>query len=195
MYIINPANIYIYEYVINKSKFISYLCSYDSFENTLKKAKKSHPKASHYVWAYRFIDKNSGVLKQKSFDDGEPKKCGGSPILNILQKQNIINTANIIVRYFGGVKLGASGLIRAYSTSTKEVLQNNKNALIPYKIYNQIKIYCLMSELEYIKHCLKLYNLEIIKIKYIQNKASLYINGTKENLDIFIKKANNRIIK
>ncbi len=110
------------EIVVNKSRFISY--RYDFFNlielNTiLEDLKKEHKKARHYCFAYVF--KLEGVEYKKYNDDGEPKGTAGLPILNILEKKKIENTLIVVVRYFGGKKLGAGGLNRAYSSAAKSL--------------------------------------------------------------------------
>ncbi len=100
-------------YEEKKSKFIAYLVPYEEFERRLKELKRKHKKARHIVWAYRY--EKDGQLFEKQNDDGEPKGTAGKPTLAVLQKRQIIGYAIITVRYFGGVKLGAGGLVRAYT--------------------------------------------------------------------------------
>lgn len=107
------------ELIINKSRFISLIYNVNSIEdvnNKLKKVKEKYKDATHYCYAYiidNFIKTN---------DDGEPSGTAGLPILNILQKENINHVLCVVVRYFGGIKLGAGGLIRAYGKATKLAL-------------------------------------------------------------------------
>jgi putative IMPACT (imprinted ancient) family translation regulator len=89
---------------VKKSIFISYLTPISEFETVLKTLKKEHPKASHIIWAYRKLN-NLEQIEENSNDDGEPKGCAGTPTLNILRGNEIINTALLTVRYFGGTKL------------------------------------------------------------------------------------------
>lgn len=108
-------------YEISKSKFYSYLIetsSVDEFSKELDKLKSMHKKATHFCYAY-IIDDNGS--KEKCFDDGEPKGTAGQPILNVLKKKNLRNVGVIVVRYFGGIKLGAGGLLRAYTKATSQL--------------------------------------------------------------------------
>lgn len=112
---------YIYE--IKKSKFVGSLYNITSAEdvnNILQEIKKEHKKAKHITYAYRL----SVPFQEKAFDDGEPSGTAGKPILNVLQKNNINNCLLIVVRYFGGIKLGAGGLLRAYSKTASETIKN-----------------------------------------------------------------------
>lgn len=107
------------EIEIKNSRFITRIFKADQ-ENIplyLNQVKQEYPKATHYCYAY--ISKNC----QKSFDDNEPTGTAGKPILNVLEKEELEKVLVIIIRYFGGIKLGAGGLIRAYTKATTEALQ------------------------------------------------------------------------
>ncbi len=107
------------EIEIKNSKFIAkiYKTEKEEILNILEKIKKEHPKATHYCYAY-----NSKNYK-KSSDDNEPTGTAGKPILNVLEKEKLENVLVVIIRYFGGIKLGAGGLIRAYTKATTEALK------------------------------------------------------------------------
>lgn len=108
------------EIIINKSKFITIITPISNIENVKDKLeiiKKNYKDATHYCYAYII---NS---KEKCSDDGEPSGTAGIPILNILKTNNLTNVLCTVVRYFGGIKLGAGGLVRAYASSTKEILK------------------------------------------------------------------------
>ena len=96
----------------------------------LQELKQSHPKARHFVVAYRYLNDLKQVVKHSS-DDGEPKGTSGKPTLMVLQGADIINCAIITVRYFGGTKLGTGGLVRAYSEATNLVI--GTSVLLVYK--------------------------------------------------------------
>ncbi len=105
------------------SKFIAYafaVLNTVAFKNRLQELKKEHPKAAHHCFAYR-IGSDGNVFRVS--DDGEPAGTGGKPILSQLDSKSIINTAVIVVRYFGGTLLGVPGLINAYKTATTLALQ------------------------------------------------------------------------
>ena len=110
---------------VMKSKFIAYLLPLnheDDFKPILANLRKEHKKARHIVYAYRV------GMKSKSCDDGEPKGTAGHPLLELLYKKDINNVALLVVRYFGGTKLGASRLLRTYLQAGIDVI--NKCALI-----------------------------------------------------------------
>lgn len=110
---------------VMKSKFIAYLFplkAEDDFKSLLLSLRKEHKKARHIVYAYRVNNKS------KSSDDGEPKGTAGRPLLELLYKKDLENVALLVVRYFGGTKLGASRLLRTYLQAGIEVI--NKSELI-----------------------------------------------------------------
>ena len=102
-----------------KSKFIAYLLplnSEEEFKMALANLRKEHKKARHIVYAYRV------GMKSKSCDDGEPKGTAGHPLLELLYKKGINNVALLVVRYFGGTKLGAGRLLRTYLKAGIDVI-------------------------------------------------------------------------
>lgn len=110
------------EIIIKNSKFITLLYkvySLEEIKNTLVNVKTLYPNATHYCYAYILNN------EKKSSDDGEPSGTAGTPILNILESNNLNYILAVVIRYFGGIKLGSSGLIRAYSRSVKEAIKEN----------------------------------------------------------------------
>ncbi len=108
---------YIHE--IKKSKFIAYsynISSKQEVKKILQNLYSEHKKASHFTYA--FVTKSEGGLS----DDGEPSGTAGKPLFNLLNVKKQMNKLVVVVRYYGGKKLGASGLIRAYITAAKNVL-------------------------------------------------------------------------
>jgi len=115
---------------VKQSKFIAWLTPFENYKTTLEKLNKEHPKARHFVTAYRYFNEYEQIVEHSS-DDGEPKGTSGKPSLMVLQGKELINTAVIIVRYFGGTKLGTGGLVRAYSDAVNLVIENAM--LVEYK--------------------------------------------------------------
>ncbi len=102
------------ELIIKNSKFITNLYRINEENDIiyyLNHIKTIYKDATHHCYAYIFND------KKKADDDKEPSKTAGIPILNVLEKNNLNNVLAIVTRYYGGIKLGASGLVRAYSNS------------------------------------------------------------------------------
>ncbi len=108
---------------VMKSKFIAYLLPLnkeEEFKPILANLRKEHKKARHIVYAYR-VD-----MKSKSCDDGEPKGTAGHPLLELLYKKDINNVALLVVRYFGGTKLGAGRLLRTYLQAGIDVVNSSE---------------------------------------------------------------------
>ena len=107
---------------VNRSKFITYLVPISVYDGLQEKLKKENPKANHVVYALRYLNEFDQIVENSS-DDGEPKGCAGVPALNVLRGEDLINCAVLIVRYFGGIKLGTGGMARAYALAVKDVLE------------------------------------------------------------------------
>ncbi len=146
-------------YEIKNSKFITLLYiikDTNNIKNILEEVKEKYPKATHYCYAYKTLN------EQKSSDDGEPGGTAGIPMLNVLLKEDLINILAITVRYFGGIKLGAGGLVRAYTKSLTTALDKaNYKELINGLIIEIKTSYEEQKDLEY-----KLKNINIINKEY-----------------------------
>ena len=149
------------EYIINKSKFITKLYKVTTetqIVNILDKLKKEYKDSTHICYAY-IID------NVKRFnDDGEPGGTAGMPILNVLENNELNYIFAVVIRYFGGIKLGAGGLVRAYSNSVSETLKNNIKDL---EQSIRIEILFDYSNSKKIDYLLK----EITKDKYFGNNV------------------------
>ena len=113
------------EFVEKKSKFISCRLNcktVQEVEGALKELWAEHKKATHICYAYSL----KSPFLEKAVDNGEPNSTAGRPILSVIQKKGISDVCVFVVRYFGGIKLGAGGLVRAYTKLASEVLKDNK---------------------------------------------------------------------
>lgn len=126
------------EITIEKSVFIGYAKPIKSEEEALEfinEIKKKHKDATHNVWAYT-VGKNMNI--QRYSDDGEPQGPAGIPTLEVIKKEDLRDVAVVVTRYFGGTKLGAGGLVRAYTKGAKLGLEAGK---IIYKVmYQEVKV-------------------------------------------------------
>lgn len=180
------------EIIIKNSKFICYLKQVNSeeeIEKYLKDISLKYNDATHVVYAWRLEN------RQKYTDDGEPGGTAGAPIMEVLLKNNIINVLAIVVRYFGGIKLGAGGLIRAYSKATREAL---KLTLIEdYILYNYYELRSSYNDLKLLNNLSskleiaeKKFDEEIIYKVKIEAKNDK-INEIFLNTNIKVKKLEN----
>jgi len=106
-----------------KSRFLAHLVPLDVFAQRLDDLRKEHRKANHIVTAHRRL-LDDGRIEESGKDDGEPAGTSGMPTLKVLQGACLINCAVLVVRFFGGTKLGGGGLARAYSGATQNAIEN-----------------------------------------------------------------------
>lgn len=184
------------EIVEKKSKFIAnmfYIEDAQEAEEIIKKTKKKYFDARHNCIAYRVIEKER--LIERSSDDGEPSGTAGAPMLNILQKNNLVNVLIIVTRYFGGILLGTGGLVRAYSSSLQKAIEESekeKKCLgvemqveVEYQNFESFKYYCKINNIEVVetqyleKIICKIELEETIKLKIIKDYETQKININK----------------
>lgn len=164
-----------FEITIKNSKFIGVIIPIESkndVKDNLNKLKEEYKNATHYCYAYKLIN-------DKGFsDDREPNKTAGIPILTIIESEDLVNVLVVVIRYFGGIKLGPGGLIRAYSNTCKEVINKSTlvelikgiEASITFPYSNEIEINYLLKD-------------SIIKSKSYEETCTYIIETTKEVLD------------
>lgn len=137
------------EIVINKSKFIGYakpISNEDEAISFIQEIKTKHKDATHNVYAYVFGE-NSNI--QRYNDDGEPNGTAGIPVLEVIKKEDLRNVVVVVTRYYGGIKLGAGGLVRAYTKGAKIGLDAGK--IVDKILFNKIKVridYTLYGKVE-----------------------------------------------
>lgn len=120
-----PAREYQIEYVVKKSRFIARLepvSNRQEVNAAVAQARSDYPDARHHCWAY-LLGRPADATNAGMSDDGEPAGTAGKPILNVLQHGHLGDVLVIVIRYFGGIKLGAGGLVRAYGTATQQALE------------------------------------------------------------------------
>ena len=119
-----PAGYLERETEVKKSRFIARVApvgSRDEVKEWLEQAHRDHPDARHICWAYQ-IGRPGSAAEAAMNDDGEPSGTAGKPILNVIQHKDMGDVLVMVIRYFGGIKLGAGGLVRAYAGAAESVL-------------------------------------------------------------------------
>lgn len=172
--------------VEKKSKFISnifYIENEKEAERKINEIRKKYYDARHHCFAYR-INTEKGI-EQKQSDDGEPSGTAGAPMLNILEKRNIVNIVAITTRYFGGTLLGTGGLVKAYSDALKEALQNAKEEFKEEGYV--VEIISNYSESSKIEHICEKDNINIIEKEYGE-KVKMIIEIGKEKYEKIVEK-------
>lgn len=151
----------------------------DEVKNELEKVKKIHPNAGHHCYAYQI-----GVedIIYRANDDGEPNNSAGMPIYGQIQSYDITNVLIVVVRYFGGTKLGVSGLINAYRSSAKITIESSEIIEKTVEVYFKIIFeYDMMSK---VLRILKEKNIEIIQQKLELNCEYIIAVRKKESKSI-----------
>ena len=156
-------------YEIKKSKFIAFAAFADSREaamSHLANVKQKYPDARHHCWAYLLGNPHSPSSAAMA-DDGEPSGTAGKPILNVLQHKGVGDVMIIVTRYFGGIKLGAGGLVRAYSTSAQQAMEQ-----LPTR--EEVRLYDISIDIDFkheqfVRHLCEQFSGKIVSCDYAQH--------------------------
>ena len=146
---------------VKKSKFIATLAPFKDFESLNKVLRDEHPKAAHVVWAYRYLNE-FGQIVENSSDDGEPKGSSAPALLRALRGAELVDTCALVVRYFGGIKLGIGGLMRAYGASVNEAIKSAKDmgVLEFFEKKESLKVFVPFALISRCEHFAKTQNIE-----------------------------------
>lgn len=172
------------ENIVEKSKFIAYIKPVDNREEAeefIKQIKNKHKDATHNVPAMIIGDK---MQIQWASDDGEPQGTSGYPILSMLVNEEITNIAIVVTRYFGGIKLGTGGLVRAYSGSAKMALEKAGRASV-----KEVACVSVSIEYNYFSSLQKLCDNKGYKIENIKYEEKIIADclTDSENIDNMVK--------
>ena len=172
---------------IKKSQFLGFGYPIDSREQLMfhvEQLRKQYPDARHVCYGYIIGDPHN-TTSAGFDDDGEPSSTAGKPILNVLQHKGIGNCVVIVVRYFGGIKLGAGGLTRAYSGTAQAVVDNmNLHAFVPL---NVIIIETDFANESFVRHTLDGFDAKILKVDYGKNVV-LTVEAAQESVQALSEK-------
>lgn len=154
----------VYEQEIKKSRFILNIAQIENEDDAqafLEKIRKQERKATHNVWAY-VLGENDSV--QRYSDDGEPAGTAGVPMLEVIKNNQLHNVAAVVTRYFGGIKLGAGGLIRSYAGTVADgVADIGRVELV---VQHEVLIEVAYSQFESLKYWLEQNNYQILDTEY-----------------------------
>jgi uncharacterized YigZ family protein len=157
------SNSTVMEVRIKGSRFLGKVFHMEStadFDSLYRQVKKDYANATHYCYAYRISD-----TVYHYYDDGEPFGTAGRPIYHVLEEQNLYQVLLLVIRYFGGTKLGRNGLGRAYTQSALETLRQCKIIKkIFYKVYRLVLPYSLLQD---ILHMIRAYEGILLKADYL----------------------------
>ena len=182
-------------YTEKKSRFIGYCFLVNSKKDVITKLnnlKKIEKGANHYCFAYII---NIDQSEQKMFDDGEPNSTAGKPILQQIKSLELTNILIVVVRYFGGTKLGIPGLIKAYKSAARNSLKNTE--IITKNIHEEFLLLFKYQSLNIIMKKIKYFNLNILKselntdckviVAIPRKKSDFIIKHFKKERDVVIK--------
>jgi len=169
-------------YEVKKSKFIAHLVPIGEYKGLQDKLRAEHPKARHVVYALRYLNEFDQIVENSS-DDGEPKGSSAPPVLNVLRGEEMINVAVLIVRYFGGVKLGIGGLVRAYGNAVKEVIALSD--IIKYEKEYLYEFETSYSNVQRTEYLLKKLEIEQVEREFLGDKVDWKIMTNEEKLNKF----------
>ncbi|MDX5594977.1 IMPACT family protein [Pseudovibrio sp. SPO723] len=162
-----------------KSRFLAFLVPYDRFETRLSELRDQHRKANHHVTAFRRM-LDEGRIDEGAKDDGEPAGTSGMPMLKTMIGARLINCGIIVVRYFGGTKLGTGGLARAYSGAANAAINCAElEQWFPIKTKKVSVSFADTSELE---RRISLLSLRVLDRTFTEDGATLLIEGPEETL-------------
>ena len=171
-----------------RSKFIAnifYVENMEEVEKIIKQTKKKYYDARHNCYAY-IVKEENNVLKRFS-DDGEPSGTAGSPILNVIEKNNLCNVLIIVTRYFGGILLGAGGLVRAYTESATKAVE--KANVTEKQLGYEIEIELSYQDLPKLKYYCEKKQINILNINY-ETHVMCRMEVSKEEKDILLNQEN-----
>lgn len=162
-----------------KSRFLAHLVPLDCFEQRLSELRTEHRKANHVVTAHRRLLED-GRIEESGKDDGEPSGTSGMPTLRVLQGAELINCAVLIVRYFGGTKLGGGGLARAYSGAAQDAIQNAE--LIPFQQLRQKQISADFAQSSELEREINQLGLIVISRDFTETGVQLTVEGPEDKI-------------
>jgi uncharacterized YigZ family protein len=154
---------------IKKSRFIARIhvaTNREQAMQALEQAKRDYPDARHHCWAYQIGPPQSPHLVAMS-DDGEPGGTAGKPILNVIQHKDIGDLMLIVIRYFGGIKLGAGGLVRAYSQAAQMAFDALKTR--EHIELDEFQVMCDFADEQNLRHWLNQHGAEVLNVEYSQS--------------------------
>ena len=173
-----------------KSKFIAnaiYVENKEQAEEQIKQISKKYFDARHNCYAYIILDEEHNII-QKCSDDKEPSGTAGSPMLNILSRNELCNVLVVVTRYFGGILLGTGGLVRAYQEATMQALEASKTVQV--QIGQELKIELEYKEVENFRYFCKKNLVKITNEEY-KNNVEFTIETTKTIAEMLIQKLDN----
>lgn len=154
---------------VRKSRFIARVAPVSSREDVralVEQARADHPDARHVCWAYQ-LGPPASAAEAAMNDDGEPSGTAGKPILGVIQHKDMGDVAVIVIRYFGGIKLGAGGLVRAYAGAAEQVLSAVGRVVTRPRVTAQLDV--PFAGEQPVRHWCELHDADVAQVTYAEN--------------------------
>lgn len=161
------------------SRFIGHLVPYSAFDATLAALRQEHRKASHHVTAFRHVLGDSRI-EEGARDDGEPAGTSGMPMLKVLTGSHLVDVGLVVVRYFGGTKLGAGGLARAYSGAAARCIA--AATLVPWVRIARRTLSCPFGRVSECEQAAAALGLAVIERSFTETGCTFTLEGPEESL-------------
>ncbi len=161
-----PAGVIERETEVKKSRFIARVApvsNRDEVRQWLDQAHRDHPDARHICWAYQ-IGRPGSAAEAAMNDDGEPSGTAGKPILNVIQHKDMGDVLVLVIRYFGGIKLGAGGLVRAYAGAAESVLSQVQRVVQP--ALATVTVAMTYADEQVVRHWCDVHAAEVVSVDY-----------------------------
>lgn len=177
-----------YELVEKRSRFITYcekVSNHAEFKSFLLRLKAQYPDARHFCYGFRIGPLNSA--RRGFSDDGEPSGTAGMPILNVIDHSLFSDIGIIVVRYFGGTKLGTGGLARAYSEAAKQSIERLE--WVEYEAQQIIHLICDFQQEHQLRYLLSQIAGKILDVSYTEKvalKVEIAVSANLSTLTLFI---------
>ncbi|MCK4305810.1 MAG: YigZ family protein [Candidatus Eisenbacteria sp.] len=175
------------ELIVRKSRFLGYALGCKSEQEareSLHGIRREHSKANHHVYSWRLRDAGTGQLTYRFDDDGEPGGTAGRPLLQVMESQRVVNALLVVVRYFGGIKLGTGGLVRAYSeTAVRALAEADLQPLIPMR---KVTVRIAFHHLSSLEHLIEREGIAVLDRRF-ETDALLSLEVPKASLAALVR--------
>lgn len=161
--------------------FVFPVASQTQIKDILKNIRKEYHDAVHHCYAYRLLSDNQQIMEFYT-DDGEPANTAGIPILNELRKHDLCNVLAVVVRYYGGIKLGVPGLIHAYREAIRLALQ--EASIVQREVTVPLQLEFAFDKLNTVMNLIKRNSVQIVQQDF-SDRCSIHLLCPKKNIELF----------
>ena len=175
-----PLSTALHRSEIKRSRFIAVVVPYQDFNSMLVQLPAEHSRASHHCRAARWIDLD-GRINELANDDGEPSGTAARPMLRVLQSGDWINVGAVVVRYFGGTKLGTGGLARAYAGAVQSALVSMPAS--PWVAMSDAKVTVEFARIDELERAVRAFEVTVVSREFTATGVCLELRGPSAQID------------